>query len=182
VTTTTPPIAGSTPTWSPAKAAKDGGKPGELSKDDFMKLLVAQLRYQDPSAPADPSAFMNQSTQLANMEQMAELAKITGRLLTAEQTRSAAGFIGQTVTWKEGDQELTGVVGSVRLGSDDPLLVIGKKEVALSAVTGLSAAAAVTPPATPAAAPPAATPAAGTKPDAPDTTNDTTNDTTEGKS
>jgi flagellar basal-body rod modification protein FlgD len=145
-----------TPTWSPSTSTSTSAKsPGDMSKDDFLKLLVSQLKYQNPLSPTDPTSFMQQSTQLATMERLSELAKVTDRLLTTEQTRSAAGLLGQTVTWTTGEgdaaTESSGVVGSVRLGGDEPLLVVGTNEIALSHVVRLSPTATSTPAPTPAA-------------------------------
>ncbi len=46
------------------------GPKNELDKDAFLKLLVAQLRYQDPTAPMDTSAFMAQTSQLTSVEKL----------------------------------------------------------------------------------------------------------------
>lgn len=47
-----------------------GGDPSEL----FTKLLVAQIKNQDPLQPSDPSQFVSQLTQLSQMESLQKLA------------------------------------------------------------------------------------------------------------
>ena len=128
---------------SPAPPAGATTKPnGVLDKDAFLKLLVAQLKYQDPMAPSDPAAMMAQSSQMAMVERLEELQKSTAELLTSEKARGAAALIGRQVTWTDPDTGLdrSGVVGSVRLGTAGPQLVIGDTEVAYDAVTSVTAA------------------------------------------
>ena len=45
------------------------------NQDVFMKLLVAQLKYQNPMNPADGVEFMSQLTQFSQLEQMTESRK-----------------------------------------------------------------------------------------------------------
>lgn len=47
---------------------KDGNPNGVLGKDDFMKLLLVQLQYQDPTAPMDTEKILTQTSQLASLE------------------------------------------------------------------------------------------------------------------
>lgn len=48
--------------------AADGNPKGTLGKDDFLKLLLVQLQYQDPTAPTDAETILNQTSQLAALE------------------------------------------------------------------------------------------------------------------
>jgi flagellar basal-body rod modification protein FlgD len=73
-----------------------------LDKDSFLKLLVAQLKNQDPTSASsqDPSAMVQQMTSFSALEQ----AQQTNALLTGLQTQTAglfqaqtAGMVGKTV-------------------------------------------------------------------------------------
>ncbi|MGO4377349.1 flagellar hook capping FlgD N-terminal domain-containing protein [Pseudoduganella sp. RAF53_2] len=50
---------------------------GSADKDMFTKLLVAQIKNQDPLSPQDPSQFVQQLTQLSQTEALQNLANLT---------------------------------------------------------------------------------------------------------
>ncbi len=71
-----------------------------MNKDDFMKLFVAQLKYQDPLAPQDASAMLDQLSQLTLVEQSYNSNTALQNLLTSQNnsaTMSSVSFIGKDV-------------------------------------------------------------------------------------
>lgn len=71
-----------------------------MNKDDFMKLFIAQLQYQDPLAPQDPSAMLDQLSQLSLVEQSYNSNTSLANLLTAQNNAislTAVSFIGKDV-------------------------------------------------------------------------------------
>lgn len=123
-----------------------------LGKDTFLKLLVAQLKYQDPMKPSDPTAFMTQTAQFSMVERLTAMEEATAQLLAAQRGQSATALLGTQISWTEGDTKKTGVVTGLRMGPEGPTLEVGDKDVPYALVTRVA-----TPPAAPATPPPAET-------------------------
>jgi len=99
---------------------------GILDKDDFLKLFVAQMQKQDPSAPMDNAQMMAQMASFSSVEQMANLTKINeGVAATLGQT-NAISLIGRTVTYLDGaGAEHTGAVEKVTTAGGKTVLTVG---------------------------------------------------------
>jgi flagellar basal-body rod modification protein FlgD len=81
-------------------AAAEMKKSLGMNKDDFMKLFIAQLQYQDPLKPQDPSAMLDQLSQLSLVEQSYNNNTALKNLLTAQNNSNAmnaVSFIGGSV-------------------------------------------------------------------------------------
>jgi flagellar basal-body rod modification protein FlgD len=74
-----------------------------LGKDDFLKLLVGQMKNMDPLSEggSDPSQSMAQMTQYSILEQLQNLSASTKQ-------SSTYGLIGHTVTYSHKDSSETG--------------------------------------------------------------------------
>jgi flagellar basal-body rod modification protein FlgD len=111
-----------------------------LDEDAFLKLLVAQLRYQDPSKPTDSSQFMAQTAQFTQVQTLQKLADDQQQMLSVQMMQSASAMVGRTVTFTKADgTEGTGVVSAATVGSTSPTLRVGATDVPLSSVTKISA-------------------------------------------
>ena len=53
---------------------------GQLGTDAFLKLLVAQLKYQNPMAPSDGTARLQQTAQFTTVETLKEISEANQRL------------------------------------------------------------------------------------------------------
>lgn len=166
-----------------------------LDADDFMKLLVAQMRFQDPSKPADTTAMMQQTASMAMLERVNELSTNAEAMSKAvkdltnsndqlmayyagqrveQRMSTAVGMIGASIAYADSadaSKTLAGVVESVRFSPSGPILVVNGKDVPLGSVTS------VTSPATPTTAP---APTAGTTGSTPSTGTTTATDGTSG--
>jgi flagellar basal-body rod modification protein FlgD len=117
--------AGTTTTTPTAKSPDD-----QFGKDTFLKLLVAQLRYQNPLDPQDGSQFLAQTAQFTMVEKLTALEAETKTQVSANQVLAASTMIGHEVMYKDANEEdQTGVVSSVKLTADGPVLRIGNADV-----------------------------------------------------
>jgi flagellar basal-body rod modification protein FlgD len=88
--------------FSNPAAASGGANPvssdastASKNSDMFTKLLVAQIRNQDPLAPTDPSQFVNQLSQLSQTEALQKLATLAGANAGAMQSLQVLGLGSQ---------------------------------------------------------------------------------------
>lgn len=88
---------------------------GLLGKDDFLKLLVAQLKNQDPINPLDNSQFINQSAAFSSLEALQNIQKSLDNLAASNSNSlaGAAGLLGRQVTATAGRFSFSG--GAVTL-------------------------------------------------------------------
>src|SRR3712207_332486 len=131
----TSPTSGVSGTNAAAAASAAGAEKSKSlgDKDTFLKLLVAQLKYQDPSNPADSTQFLAQTAQFTQVEKLGEIAD----MLSAQQLIGASALVGRTVTYQDANgMSRTGVVTKTKLNGDsEPTLVVGNTDVQLSKVT-----------------------------------------------
>ena len=83
---------------------------GVMGKDDFMKLLIAQLQNQDPTNPMQDTEFIAQMAQFSALEQSMNLATAFDRFADAQnqsQLIQYNSFVGKNVRW----HEMTGEIG-----------------------------------------------------------------------
>jgi flagellar basal-body rod modification protein FlgD len=123
-----------TPTSGPTDGATSQLDPQTIGKDTFLKLLVAQLKFQNPMEPVDSSQFMAQTAQFTMVEKLQALAAQTDALVAGEASQRAAGLLGRQVTYLDDGVEKTGVVTGTRFGTDGPVLRLGTTEISLSDV------------------------------------------------
>jgi flagellar basal-body rod modification protein FlgD len=109
------------------KEINAGRKPQQnLGRDDFLKLLITQLSYQNPTAPMEDKEFIAQMAQFSSLEQMTNMAgdfsKLTQMLMAGEATSA----LGKSVEITDGERVIQGKVNAVNRGGLPQILVNGE--------------------------------------------------------
>ena len=123
---------------TPAPSSASSGVQG-LQKDAFLKLLVTQLKYQDPTKPMEDREFIAQMAQFSALEQMTNLNDGVESLTRMQTASQALGLVGHTVSLRDpdGGEPITGTLDEVRFGSGQPRLLVGGKEYSLGDVVAV---------------------------------------------
>jgi flagellar basal-body rod modification protein FlgD len=116
-------------------------RPDQMGKDVFLKLLVAQMRYQDPSNPVDSSQMMAQTATFSQVEKLEQLVNQNASMLVLQESATAGALVGRRATYTDTTgASVTGTVSSVRLANRDSeaIAVIGGVEVQVGRITEIS--------------------------------------------
>jgi flagellar basal-body rod modification protein FlgD len=124
---------------SPNQSTTDTRQPtNELDQDAFLKLLVAQLRYQNPMSPADPQAFLAQTAQFTTVEKLTQLTTQLADSDRMAQVATGSALVGRNITYQLDDGTTKpGTVTSARPTEDGCVLVVNDTEIALDDVTAV---------------------------------------------
>lgn len=98
-----------------------------LGKDDFLKLLVGQLRNQDPMNPTSDTDFIGQMAQFSQLEQTTNMANANAELAAQQNGARAVALLGRSVTYPDPatGASTTGVVEKVQWVGGIPALTVG---------------------------------------------------------
>jgi flagellar basal-body rod modification protein FlgD len=119
VTSATQAAAGTSATQTAAAKAS-------LDYDAFLKLLVAQMKNQDPTEPMDSTQYMAQLASFSNVEQAIQTNTKLDALLTASALNQADGVLGRTVTSPDG--KVTGTVESLKITANGLVATLKRGE------------------------------------------------------
>ena len=102
-----------------------------LNYDDFLQLMVAQLKNQDPLNPTDSTEYMSQIAQFSSVEQGINTNSKLGQLLINSNISQASTMVGLTLTSADGST--SGIVTSVRIDSSGSTAILNNgKEVPIT--------------------------------------------------
>jgi flagellar basal-body rod modification protein FlgD len=112
----------------------------QMGENDFLKLLVAQLQYQDPMNPTDNDQFMQEQAQFSTVEGINSLQTTMTSMQSQSELSSAVGLIGKQVSYLNSDGTTdTGVVSAVDTSSDGTTTVnVGGANVDPTTITQVS--------------------------------------------
>jgi flagellar basal-body rod modification protein FlgD len=115
------------------------GGGSQLGKQDFLKLLIAQLRNQDPMKPMEDKEFIAQLAQFSSLEALQSMDQRLQALSGAQALEQAAALIGKQVQANLADgSQLQGAVTEVRVVGGTPRLVVNGQTVDLDQVVNVS--------------------------------------------
>jgi flagellar basal-body rod modification protein FlgD len=122
-----------------AQAAATLLPPKTLSQDDFLKLLIVQMKSQDPLNPKQDTEFIAQMTQFSALEQSKAMQKDIAGLRGDQELLQADAMIGRYVTLHDGKSLVApGIVSAVDVVDGDPMIVVNGKQYAMSQVLSIS--------------------------------------------
>ena len=109
----------------PLTLSKYQGDPGEINKrvpmkvlgqDDFLQLLVTQMRNQDPMSPMADTEFIAQMAQFTTLEQSRQMGEDMAQMRSQTRFQQGVGLLNQQVTVKVGEGDsITGIVTELKM-------------------------------------------------------------------
>lgn len=121
------------------------GISSDMGRDQFLKLLIAQLKSQDPLEPVNNQEFMSQLAQFSTLEGIEKLNANFADMLALQQITQGAGLIGRIVTYSNTNAGSTstvqGRVDGFAISSGRLQLQVEGTSVPIGQVLGMSSAA-----------------------------------------
>jgi flagellar basal-body rod modification protein FlgD len=100
-------------TAAQSAATSSDSSAASLDYDSFLKLLIAQMKYQDPTKPTDPSQFVSQLASFSSVEQAIKTNSKLDTMMTSLALTQAEGLVGRTVASSDGS--IVGTVAGIRV-------------------------------------------------------------------
>ena len=111
-----------------------------MGQDDFLQLLVTQMRNQDPMAPMQDTEFIAQMAQFTSLEQSRKMSEDMAEMRSQTSFQQGVGLLNQQVTVKVGEEApLTGIVTELQMVEGEPQLLINSEFYALQDVIHVKA-------------------------------------------
>lgn len=115
---------------------------GVLGKDDFMKMFLASLKFQDPMSPMETKDMMAQMSQLTMVESVANLSDVVADLksvVNGSPLEKGMDFLGKTVSGVSVSGEMVkGEVTEISNYNDMLELMVGNKRVDVSSINNVA--------------------------------------------
>ena len=112
-----------------------------LDRDAFLKLLVAQLKYQDPSKPADASEMISQSAQLSVVDKLDQISKSINESSATNRLNLGGSIIGKQVTFLDPQGvSQTAIASSISFDGTAMVVRAGTFDVPVDSIRSVTAA------------------------------------------
>ncbi|MCA0027844.1 MULTISPECIES: flagellar hook assembly protein FlgD [unclassified Mesorhizobium] len=112
--TTTIPVGANQASQQTSKTAVD--------YQSFLKLLIAEMKNQDPTKPMDSTQYVAQLATFSQVEQSVQTNTKLDQIMQSSALSQADALIGRSITSADGNT--TGTVASVRLASSGLIAVL----------------------------------------------------------
>ncbi len=124
---------------TPASAQSAGNNSGvSINQQQFLQLLTAQLKAQDPLNPVSATDFTSQLAQLSTVSGLQQLNTSMQQLVQLQQLSQGASLVGKTVTYlQSGAADGKGVVQGVSLQNGQLLVQVGSQQVPIALINGI---------------------------------------------
>ena len=111
-------------TVNPISSSATDLQSSTISQQDFFKLLVNQLSFQDPLKPIDSQAFIAQIAQFTSLEQTRQMNDRINTLLTIQSATQAIGLVGRTVEVATQTGTVVGVATTLTFFQGQPYFTV----------------------------------------------------------
>lgn len=135
-------VKGTTNIWpyysADNKSTAKAGQESTLGKDEFLKILVAQIKNQDPMKPLEDKEFIAQMAQFTSVEQLMNMSK------ELKELKNSLGFsatlIGKSIEWETASADglegiiKNGIVDSISMKSGESFAVVDGEEILIGRI------------------------------------------------
>lgn len=113
----TNPVSGA-PSVATKSATTTVDRPGQMGSDTFLRLLVAEMKYQDPGKPMDSAQMMAQTATLTQTQALQTIADQNKQTLALQRSLTAGALVGHHVSYTATDGTTqSGVISAVQISS-----------------------------------------------------------------
>ncbi|HOJ49961.1 MAG TPA: flagellar hook capping FlgD N-terminal domain-containing protein [Spirochaetota bacterium] len=102
----------------------------EIQKDAFLRLLVAELKHQNPLDPMKDRDFIAQMAQLTNLEKMEKVSQNIEKLVSTYNNTSVYNMLGKKITYiNDAGKIESSAVEAVEFENGDAYIVVNKNRI-----------------------------------------------------
>ena len=111
------PVSGA-PSVATSSATTSVDRPDQMGSNTFLKLLVAEMKYQDPSNPMSSADMMAQTATLTQTQALQTIADQNKQTLALQRSLTAGALVGHKVSYTASDGTTqSGVISAVQISS-----------------------------------------------------------------
>lgn len=110
-----------------------------LTSEDFMKMLLAELKNQDPTEPVKNADLLAQLSQMQSLQSNVELKSTLTNFANNQQFSAGASLLGKTVSGTDaGNNPVSGIANSVFTQNGTLMIGVGSSAISIANLTGVA--------------------------------------------